>query len=160
MNILRGIIYCSLVLVFVISCSESGPTEPSVKFAGITETDMDGNLIGNVDDTDWEYGYQPSKNKPVVMALLPAYPNPTCNYFNLRFDIVEQDSIKIWIEDGTVEGRTILIDGYYHAGSYNMQFDLLHYEDGSLRKKGIKRIFFQIITKPDYPIFKGDIELY
>ena len=45
------IVSIALIISFIYSCKTS--TEPDDKYRGITETDMNGKFIGNIDSTDW-----------------------------------------------------------------------------------------------------------
>ena len=77
--------YLLLILLLVVGCS---PTESddgggeNIEFSGITETNSDGDLIGNVDEDDWceivsTSGYDSCNDDCYTeYGLNPVYPNP------------------------------------------------------------------------------------
>ena len=65
------------ILLLLFACS---PTEPDAndtsEFSGITETDSNANLIGNIDSDDWcEFEFDMSATD-THFGLNPVYPNP------------------------------------------------------------------------------------
>lgn len=67
-----------LLFIFIIlfSCSSLDPEINTEIFEGITETDINGNLIGQIDTNDWcsfEFDYQ---SIDTDFGLNPIYPNP------------------------------------------------------------------------------------
>ena len=63
------------LLLLIISC-DNNPTNTNEYYTGITETDSSGNLIGNIDSSDWcqfEFDYEEVNTD---YGLNPIYPNP------------------------------------------------------------------------------------
>lgn len=63
------------ILLLLVGCEET-LTESQIEFTGITETDSDGTLIGNIDSDDWcefEFDIDATNSD---FGLNPAYPNP------------------------------------------------------------------------------------
>ena len=69
-----------LIFIFfliIISCSSPiDSPEQEEEFSGISETDSDGNLIGNIDENDWcAFEFDMSLTE-TSFGLNPIYPNP------------------------------------------------------------------------------------
>ena len=63
------------ILLLLFGCEET-PTQSYIEFSGITETDSDGALIGNIDSDDWcefEFDMYATNSD---FGLNPVYPNP------------------------------------------------------------------------------------
>ena len=63
------------ILLLLFGCEET-PTQSYIEFSGITETDSDGALIGNIDSDDWcefEFDMYATDSD---FGLNPVYPNP------------------------------------------------------------------------------------
>ena len=161
---MKNLIIIMIFVLLILSCSET-PTEPEIKYSGITETSSAGpEPIGNIDPDDWYY-HPTSINEPVQFSVAPAYPNPANRYTTLHFTIPKVDSVKVWLHDPMRDKEVILINQHLHAGTYEMQIDLLclidtteNCENYSNLKEGIVRVFVDF-NEEDIPLIHGDIQI-
>lgn len=151
-----------ITMCFIISCGDANSPVKQL-FLGITETGEDGpGKIGNVDPTDWLERFNYFTKDSVIgrysISIPPASPNPTTRYTTLRYLIPANDSIKIWLED-VFGNHTLIKTEYMLAGKFDEKIDLLYDKNGHERKAGIYRLYFSVVTRPEVPLVKGDIEL-
>jgi len=62
-------------------------------FEGITETDILGEIVGNVDDDDWHFEI----NKDYSVTFGPGFPNPAGLYCNIPFHLNEEQYVSMVI---------------------------------------------------------------
>ncbi|MEA2104031.1 MAG: hypothetical protein U9P79_05230 [Candidatus Cloacimonadota bacterium] len=74
-------------------------------FAGITETDIQGNLIGTIDSTDWHFG-----DSLFTVTFGPAYPNPVSETCFIPFDLDQTREISMIIINSNFEIVDTLLD--------------------------------------------------
>ena len=98
------IVVLIICLFFVIlSCEKSvDPTMLSNKYRGITYTDSEGNIVGPVDESDWQLYINNEKihiGFPDALKIWPVYPNPTDGGFSLKMYIPASAAWSISIMD-------------------------------------------------------------
>tara|TARA_X000001036_G_scaffold439903_1_gene492994 strand:+ start:1379 stop:1882 length:504 start_codon:yes stop_codon:yes gene_type:complete len=116
-----------LLPLLVVSCGDN-PTETIDSYTGITETDTNGNFIGNIDTEDWcefEFDFESMNSN---YGLNPIYPNPVnaqqwgpfgnsyqiCYQYSTPYDDSWTNFNQVDINIINFEGDTIysLIDSY------------------------------------------------
>ena len=154
-----------ILTIIVTSCNNINSINQPIKqhFSGITETgELGPEPIGNIDSTDWmprfNYDTDDSSLGRYTLSVLPVFPNPTKRYTTLRFSISAEDSIKIWLED-EFGNQSNILSKYLLIGAYHKKIDLLFDNKGNKRNSGIYRLYFRVVTRPQVPLIKGDIEL-
>lgn len=83
-----------------------------------------GNVVNNWETSGWgEDVDQIASASPEIFELLTAYPNPFNPHTNLSFTLPEEGRVSLAIFD--IEGRQVasLVNGFYSAGQYDIQFD-------------------------------------
>ncbi len=125
--LLRAILLSCFALP-MISCEDQNLDESNKyqeEFTGITETDYYGQLIGEVDSTDWDLPDSSNTDGlPVDYAFNPAYPNPTSWSVALRFPLPVSSSTSLVII--TAGGDTVvqLVKGMLPAGFHQVRWSL------------------------------------
>jgi len=154
---MKNLIIIMIFVLLILSCSET-PTEPEIKYSGITETSSAGpEPIGNIDPDDWYY-HPTSINEPVQYSVAPAYPNPATRGSTLSFVLPQLDTIKIWIHDPMRNKEAILFDQEFTSGYYSINLDF-QYGDSTLTPiEGIVRVFIKFNNK-EIPLIHGDIQI-
>ncbi len=158
---LNSIIIISLILIFS-GCKKENPVEVDNSFYGITETNVNGDLIGNIDSDDWlpQFNYSPNDTTPaiVVFSVKPAYPNPTERFTTVSFSLPTNDSVKVWLEDRPEGKDTTILSSYLIAGQYQLLIDLNYGNDLLNRKEGLLRLHIEVPTRKVIPKVHGDVE--
>lgn len=144
---------CSGLLSF--SCKEdSGVTDAQEEFAGITYTDGEGNITGEIDPSDWCMT-KPDTTEGVpgkpYMSFGPACPNPTEWGFSIKFSLVKDMRVKLYVMNSKHEITYTMYDNEnLMAGSY--KYVIPEAKDWP---DGMYRVFFET----DSLKCKGDVLL-
>lgn len=149
----------------IISCKETVETEEDLTFKGITETNENGELIGEKDSGDWleQWNYQVKDSGgsyiPFIYSVKPAYPNPTKRFATLRYSVPFDDSVHIELDDIVMNKKTVLLSKKIKAGYYSLYIDLKYGNPELVRKDGLVRLYFRVPTKEKFPLVYGDIKV-
>lgn len=162
------ILYSLSLAITLFACSDD---EPSSRFSGITETDVQGEQIGAIDQTDWQHndiwsneemslfaGYENLNNEGITegtsSAVWYAFPNPTNGQVIIHMDNLEDLEFAEW---KLVKNNFSKVTG----NSFSKAPGALQLDLGSLVNPGIYRMYYLYkMTNNEY-IFKGhgDIQL-
>ena len=154
------------ILLLVVGCEDT-PINSHIEFSGITETDSDGTLIGNIDSDDWcqfEFGMEATD---IDFGLNPVYPNPVtpqewgpfgysyqiCYQFSSPFDSTWSNFNNININIVSSDNNII----YSHNDEYaNGQIAICAYIAHSIVVNSINSIYRMYMSSDDYNCH-GDI---
>lgn len=136
-------------------------------FSGITETDLDGNLIGEVDDNDWcEFEFNSSDTG---FGLNPVYPNPLisqewgpfgqsyqlCYQFSTPYDPTWSNLNNLNIDIINNEGQSIYSYNDNYANGQTAICAYIPVEDVEIIENSI--IYRMVMTSGDFECH-GDIQ--
>jgi hypothetical protein len=79
-------------------------------FTGITETDIFGESVGNIDDDDWHY--EPARDYTVTFG--PAFPNPASTYCNIPYHLDEPEYISMIVINSDHQIIDVLYNKFFH----------------------------------------------
>ena len=98
----------------VTGCNDDDGVSPSAdcQFSGITETDVNGVIVGNTDSSDW------------CSKFGPAYPNPATASVTLDYTLSEESNVAVTIWDQNQGLVRTLSDENRPAGRHRLTWDL------------------------------------
>ncbi|NUQ82818.1 MAG: hypothetical protein HUU10_14530 [Bacteroidetes bacterium] len=153
-----------LIVLFALSISfcsdDNDESNGTNNFTGITYTNEIGEMVGNIDSTDWKLfvvhrpGISVPPNAPNISQPHPAYPNPTTSVVSCPIDIGENSILTMVVKNN--QGK-ILQNLYNHqqfgVGFYDVQVDLVSYENG------VYRIEYELVVGSKVYKSFGDVEV-
>lgn len=146
-----------LLVIAVVSCSDdaikpSGGENYFFLDPTITHTDIFGNELGG-DTSDW------CISSSTLFRFNPAYPNPTNDSVNFRFQLPVQDTISLMYQRTNGDTSVFLRDQALNPGVYTVQFSGKQH----LLYSGVFRFF---IRSKQFPVgsescrYYGDVQFY
>lgn len=146
-----------LLMVFIASCSDdnvSNGTGGNILIIDptVTRTDEFGNELGG-DTTDW------CSSSNTLFRFNAAYPNPTNDTVNFRFQLPEQDTINLMYQNANGDTVVFIRDQVLTAGVYTTQFS----GNQHLLNFGVFRFMIHSKRFPsggDYCRYYGDVQFY
>ena len=146
-----------LLVVFLASCSDdkvitNGSGNILIIDPTVTRTDQLGNELGG-DTTDW------CSSSNTLFAFNAAYPNPTNDTVNFRFQLPEQDTISLMYQNANGDTVVFIRDQVLIAGVYTTQFSASEHFIFS----GVFRFMIRSKRFPsggDYCRYYGDVQFY
>ena len=130
-----------LFILLIAGCEDENPELEN--FSGITEIDLDGNIISE-DSDDWygsvyrnthcvtdtasesdisEGGIGITMMIPTIYSFLPAYPNPFDSLVSIHYDLPTYSNVIIRIIDRNGNQIQMLVNDTQGAGSYCVSWD-------------------------------------
>ena len=137
---------------------------------GITEMNEAAELLGAIDSDDWCYSNNIPSAKTAKKGVVPAgfyisaaYPNPTNGVTNISYGLPQESyvTVKIYKSNmGSISSiRTLLTDGYSHAGYHSLSWDCRD-DNGHKVMPGIYRCFITVSSNEySYYDCHGDIQV-
>ncbi len=168
MNKRLAAIVTVVLFVVLFSCDKTEDKEIiSADFSGITETDNQGNVIGKIDNTDWQLDDEWSEKEEAIFNLTSnktveqdasyleddiiinyAYPNPCDNYVIITFSFSPGTLLQLALVNNDFE----LI--YYYTADYTESLIYVDLSELDLQNNTIYRFYYQFV-RPGSTTYKG-----
>ena len=135
---MKKLLYTFLAVSMIFSACEEEDAAPSLPiFTGITETQSTGEIVGNIDSSDWTLDYSWSQveknlfsnyndlthNYNVYNMIMLAYPNPTYDVVEIAIGSIENVNITMIVVDN--QFNQIITDSYDIVGGPPLPQDSL-----------------------------------
>lgn len=157
-----------LLLVVSFSCDKTEDADiKSSSFSGITETDSQGNLIGNIDETDWTLDDEWSEKEEAIFDVFSkntnitklyyfeddiiincAFPNPCNNYVIISFSFLPGTLLQMALVDNDFK----LID--FYTADYSVGMIYIDLTELELQNNSIYRFYYRFVRPGSYT-YKG-----
>ncbi len=134
-------------------------------FAGITQTDAEGNVIGTPDPTDWvcpadaALDVPPGPIPPQPLCMQPAYPNPASGIIRFRYSLPQAANVSLVVygqhgKHGRAFPVKTVVSGMQAAGQFMANWDLRD-DQGAPLPPDIYRVVLVVGDQERW----GDIEI-
>jgi hypothetical protein len=114
-KVIISLIFITMLCNITCKKSTDPVSVPCSSFTNITETDATGSIYGNTDTDDW----QPSG----ILTAYPAYPNHFTNMINIHFDLAENATLKITVNNSPNRSVRNLIHENLPTGHHTILWD-------------------------------------
>ncbi len=118
-------------------------------FTGIQLTAEDGRLLGTIGDASDDWRSLPQ----VGLTLSPAIPNPVQERVSIRLALVQDDSVRIWLDSAPGKLQKVLLEEFMPEGTNVREFNLADLTPG------IYRAFIAVVRGTEEYTTYGDIKV-